>query len=81
MDKQKYLNYKKYIKTLSKPTIDELCNNVGLTDTDKQLLYHLSENKTGVYSCLNLGYSTWLYTHSLKRIFTRIDDYLKRTSK
>lgn len=81
MDKQEYLKYKSYIKTLSKPSIDSLCEQVGVTDTDRELLYHLGENRTRTHSCLKLGYSVWLYNKSLKRIFIRLDDYLKRTSK
>lgn len=81
MTKEEYLNIKKYIKTLSRPTINDLCTSVGISESDKQLLYQLSENRTRTYTCINLGYSEWFYTESLKRIFVRINDYLKRTSE
>lgn len=79
MTKSEYMKCKNYIKTLSKPSITELCDNVGISEDDREILYQLSANRTKTYTCMQLGYSVWLYNQTLRRLFIRIDDYLKRT--
>lgn len=80
MSKEEYMKYKNYIKTLSKPSINELCDNVGIAEDDREILYQVGANRTKTYTCMQLGYSEWVYKETLRRLFIRIDDYLKRTS-
>lgn len=80
MDRKNYHNIKRYIKTLCVDSIKELATNVGLTEYETKLLLCINKNDTRVHISLELGVSESKVTKDLRKMFIKINDYLKRQS-
>lgn len=80
MDRNDYFKLKKYIKTLCTDSVIDLATNVGLNPYEKSLLLHINKNDTRVHTSLDLGVCESKLTKDTRKIFLKINDYLKRNN-
>jgi hypothetical protein len=80
MDKKDYLYTKRYIKSICYNSVVELCKDMHLCDYETNLLLYLNKDYTRTYSSLQLGVSDFKYTYDMKKVLSKVYDYLKRTS-
>ena len=80
MDRKDYHRLKRYIKTLCIDNVKDLANNVGLTEYETKLLVYVNKNDTRVHMSLELGVCESKLTKDLRKIFVKVQDYLKRQS-
>ena len=78
MTKKEYHIVKHYIKSLCVDSIYELSSNVGLTEYETNLLVYINKNESRVGIALRIGASESKVSKDLRKIFTKINDYLKR---
>lgn len=78
MTKKEYHIVKHYIKGLCVDSIYELSSNVGLTEYETNLLVYINKNESRVGIALRIGASESKVSKDLRKIFTKINDYLKR---
>ena len=78
MDKQQYLILKKHIRSLCVDSVKELASKVGLTAYETSLLVHINKNNTRIYTAIDLGVCESKVTKDTRKIFLKINDYLKR---
>lgn len=78
MKRIEYFETKKYIKSLCKDSVVELCNNVGLNEYESQLILHINRDSTRVYTAMSVGVCESKISKDNKKIMTKIFDHLKR---
>lgn len=79
MDKKNYLNTKRYIKHICYNSVVDICKDMNLDEYETNLLLYLNKDYTRTYSSLQLGVSEYKYTFDLKKLISKVYDYLKRT--
>ena len=75
IDKKTYLQLKKEIKCLCHKNALDLCNDMGLSGEDRDLLLSLADNKSKVQTCMELCISYDTYTFHLKQVLTKVYNY------
>lgn len=75
---KEYMKIKNYVKRLCEDSIIDLSEKVGLNEYDTKLLSLISKNETKIGVCMQYHISEHKYWSDTKRIFAKIDDYLKR---
>lgn len=80
MDRKEYHKLKRYIKTLCIDNVNDLARNVGLTEYETKILTYVNKNDTRIHMSLELGVCESKLTKDLRKIFIKIQDYLKRQS-
>lgn len=80
MNKIQFWNLKNYIRSLCLDSVKELCNNVGLNEYETSLLIHINRNDTRVHTAMTLGVCESKITKDTRKIFLKINDYLKRNN-
>jgi hypothetical protein len=78
MTKKEYHIVKNYIKSLCIDSVYELANNVGLNEYETKLIVFVNKTESRVAISLKLGASESKISKDLRKIFTKINDYLKR---
>ena len=80
MRKDEYLKIRKFMKSICLDNVLEICEVVGLTEYETNLMIHVNKNNTRVYSSLDLGICTSKFSKDCHKVFTKIRDYLKRNN-
>ena len=80
MDRKDNSKLKKYIKTLCTDSVIDLATNVGLKHYEQSLLLHINKNDTRVHSFFFLVVFESKLTKDTRKIFLKINDYLKRNN-
>ena len=75
INKNVYLETKRWIKTLCKTNLKNLCKDMELSKYETDLTMGYYDGKTLVEQCMDLNISSWKYTNDLKAICTKIHDY------
>ena len=78
MTKQEYHIVKNHIKELCIDSVYELANNVGLNEYETKMIVFINKGESRVAISLKLGTCESKVRKELRKIFTRINDYLKR---
>lgn len=78
MNRRQYFELKKYIRTLCMDSVIDLATNVGLNSYETTLLLHIYKNDTRVHTSLDLGICESKVTRDSRKIFLKLQDYLKR---
>ena len=78
MNRVQYFELKRYIRTLCTDSVIDLATNVGLNSYETTLLLHINKNNTRVHAALDLGVCESKVTKDTRKIFLKINDYLKR---
>ena len=78
MDRKYYFELKQYIRTLCVDSVIDLATNVGLNSYETTLLLHIYKNNTRVHTSLDLGVCESKVTRDARKIFSKLNDYLKR---
>ena len=75
LDKKSYLDMKRYLKSLCRKNIINLCEDMELTKYEKDLLLSLYDNKTRVQTSMELSISMGKYTFDMKNLMNKIYNY------
>ena len=78
MDRRQYFELKRYIRTLCMDSVIDLATNVGLNAYETTLLLHIYKNNTRIHTSLDLGVCESKVTRDSRKIFLKLNDYLKR---
>ena len=78
MTKKEYHIIKNHIKELCVDSVYELANKVGLNDYETQMIVFINKNESRVAISLKLGTCESKVSKDLRKIFTKVNDYLKR---
>lgn len=78
MNRRQYFELKRYIRTLCVDSVIDLATNVGLNSYETTLLLHINKNNTRIHTSLDLGICESKVTKDSRKIFLKINDYLKR---
>lgn len=78
MKRIEYFKTKKYIKSLCKDSVIELCETVGLNEYETQLILHINRDSTRVHTAMSVGVCESKISKDNKKIMTKIFDHLKR---
>ena len=78
MDRRQYFELKRYIRTLCVDSVIDLATNVGLNSYETTILLHINKNNTRIHTSLDLGVCESKVTKDSRKIFLKINDYLKR---
>lgn len=76
IDKDSYFSLKKYLKTLSRPQIEELCENIKFNDKERKLFVSWYNGDTVVKICMDNYICKNSYTNAFKAICSKIYNYL-----
>lgn len=76
-----YFDIKHNIKSMCRDNVVDLCNNVGLNEYETKLLLHINRDSTRVYTSMDMGVCQSKVSKDLRKVMTKVDDYLKRQSK
>lgn len=80
MTRTEYHRIKNYIRSLCIDNVYDLANNVGLTVYETTLLKHINQNDTRTFISLSNNVSESKVSKDLRKIFTKVYDYLKRNN-
>ena len=80
MDKKNYLETKRYIKSICYNNVIDICKKMHLDEYETNLLLDLNKDYTRTNTSLRLGVSDFKYIYDLKKLISKVYDYLKRTS-
>lgn len=75
ISKDVYLDTKRWVKCLCRTNLKQLCDDMELTEYEKELIMGYYDNKTIINQCMNLNISKGKYTSDLKMICTKINNY------
>ena len=78
MNRRQYFELKRYIRTLCADSVIDLATNVGLNSYETTLLLHINKNNTRIHTSLDLGVCESKVTKDTRKIFLKLNDYLKR---
>lgn len=78
MNRRQYFELKRYIRTLCVDSVIDLATNVGLNSYETTLLLHINKNNTRIHTSLDLGVCESKVTKDSRKIFLKLNDYLKR---
>lgn len=78
MNRRQYFELKRYIRTLCVDSVIDLATNVGLNSYETTLLLHINKNDTRIHTSLDLGVCESKVTKDSRKIFLKLNDYLKR---
>jgi hypothetical protein len=78
MNREQYFELKRYIRTLCMDSVIDLATNVGLNSYETTILLHLNKNDTRIHTSLDLGVCESKVTRDTRKIFLKLNDYLKR---
>jgi hypothetical protein len=78
MNRKQYFELKRYIRTLCMDSVIDLATNVGLNSYETTILLHLNKNDTRIHTSLDLGVCESKVTRDTRKIFLKLNDYLKR---
>lgn len=78
MKRKDYFETKRYIKSLCKGNILELCDDVGLNNYETKLIIHINKDSTRIQTALDVGVCESKISKDNKKIMTKIFDHLKR---
>lgn len=73
-----YFEIKHNIKGMCRDNVLELCEAVGLNEYETKLIMHINRDSTRVYTSFDMGICQSKVSKDLRKIITKIDDYLKR---
>lgn len=73
-----YFEIKHNIKSMCRDNVLELCEAVGLNEYETKLIMHVNRDSTRVSTAMDMGTCTSKISKDLRKIMTKIDDYLKR---
>jgi len=76
IDKDNYISLKRYLKTLSKPQIEDLCENMKFNEQETRLLISWYDGDTVVKMCMDNYISNHRYNTFFKTICSKIYNYL-----
>lgn len=77
--KKDYFNLKHNIRNMCYASAMDLCKEVGLNEYETRLITHINRDNTRTQMCLDIGCCPSKISKDLKRIFTKIDNHLKRS--
>ena len=75
LDKKSYLDMKKYLKCLCRKNALQLCEDMQLTEYERDLLLSLCDNKSRIQTSMNLSISIGKYTTDMKNLMNKIYNY------
>ena len=75
IDKNTYLNLKKEIKCLCRKNVLALCDEMDLSDEERDLLLYFYDGKSRSRTCIDLCMSSTYYSEHMKILFSKINDY------
>lgn len=73
-----YFEIKHNIKTMCRDNVLDLCNKVGLNEYETKLVLHINQDSTRVHTSLDMSVCQSKVSKDLRKIMTKINDYLKR---
>lgn len=74
---EEYSKLKKYLKTLSKPEIRQLADDMELKESEKDVLLSIYNGDTVVKICMDNYISDFKFHTDKKLLYSRINNYLK----
>lgn len=77
IDKKDYHKLKKYIRTLCRLQVRQLCIDAELNDFETKLFLASYDNQSVVKTCMNLFISNSSYTNYIKIVYSKVFNYLK----
>lgn len=78
MTKKEYHCTKNYIKSICVDSVREIASNVGLTRYETDMLISVNRGDSRVAIAIRLGACESKVSKDLRKIFTKVFDYLKR---
>lgn len=78
INKEDYHKIKRYIRSLCIDNVCDLATHVGLSEYETSLLQHINRNDTRTFISLKLNVSESKVSKDLRKVFTKVYDYLKR---
>ena len=76
MRKENYLKVKHYVKSLCLDSVNELCNKIGLTEQEIDLMQRINRGDMRVCIGLEMGMCESAVSKNCHKVFTKIKDYL-----
>lgn len=80
INRTEYHKIKKYIQSLCIENVYDLAQKTGLTDYQTTLLIHVNRFDTRTFISLKNNVSESKVSKDLRKIFTKVNDYLKRNN-
>lgn len=80
MTRQEYVKTKKYIKSLCKNELEDLCEKININEYDKNILLCLNRNDTRISISMEIGSCECKISKDTRRILTKIWNYNKRVN-
>ena len=75
IDKKLYLQLKRDIRCFCRQNIVKLCDDMELTEMERQLLLDYYDNKSVVQTSMELCISQKTYSRYMRVLFSKIYDY------